>query len=303
MQNFADFWNKLFMNVPDVIIALLVLILAFVVAWIAKALITKLMKGIGLEKGLQKSGVDQKNVSKTTRFVGQLAYLVVFVLFLPGIFEKLGLNNVATPIVSMMNGFMVYLPNLIAALIIMIIGLFIAKIVKELLVPIFAKIKLNSWLQKIGINTEKVSVADILATVAYVAIVILFTVEAFSTLQLDILTRIGNQVIDYLPLALSAVIVLLAAFLLGSWVESGLVKKFKTSNFTGLAAKVGIITIGVFMALHQLGVASTLVDSAFIIILGSVAVAFAIAFGTGGKDFAARTMTKFERKLDSKNRK
>ena len=303
MEGISNFWNQFWSNVPDVIVALLVLILAFIVAAIAKALATKLVKIAGLERGLAKAGIDKENVSKTTNFLGQLVYLIVFVLFLPGIFEKLGLNNVATPIVSMMNTLMTYLPNIIGAIIIAMVGLFIAKLVKELLSPLFGKLKINEKLAKLGINTEKVNVADILATAAYVVIAVFFVVEALSTLQLSILTRIGNDIVAYLPYALSAAAVLLIAFILGSWVESTLAKKFSVSKFTALAAKVAIIITGVFMALSQLGVASTLVNSTFIITIGAIAVAFAISFGLGGREFASHQMKKLEQKMEKSSKK
>lgn len=303
MNNLTDFWNKLTANIPDVIVALLVLVVAFLVAWIAKKLCLKLIKFTGIDKGMSKAGVEQKHISKTTQFLGQLVYLIVFMLFLPGVFEKLGLNNVATPIVSMANSFMTYLPNIIGALVIAMIGLFIAKLVKELLYPLFHKIDLNGRLARIGVEVEKVNIADVLATAVYVIIAVLFVVEALNTLQLDILTRIGNSIIDYLPMVISAGIILLLAFLFGNWAEKGLINKFKTSKFTAYVIKTAILVMGVFMTLYQLGVASDMVNAAFIIVLGAVAVAFAIAFGIGGRDFAAHTMKKFEKSLEDNSTK
>ena len=66
--------------------------------------------------------------------------------------------------------------------------------------------------------------------------------------------------------------------------------------------KTIILVIGAFITLYQLGVAPALINAAFIILLGAVGVAFAIAFGMGGRDFAARTMKKFEQKLDENAR-
>ena len=300
MEGISNFWNEFWSNVPDVIVAVLVLILAFVVAAIARALVMKLTKIVGLERGLAKTGTNKNNIEKTTNFIGKLVYLIVFILFVPGIFEKLGLNNVATPIMSMMNILMAYLPNIVGAVVIMIIGLFVAKIIKELVAPLLRKLKLDSWLSKIGINTEKIKVSEIIATAVYVVIAVIFAVEALSTLQLDVLTKVGNDLINYLPFALSAGAVMLVAILLGSWVETILSKNFGVSKFTSLSAKVAIIVTGVFMALSQLGVASTLVNGTYMIVVGALAIAFAISFGLGGRDFAAHTMRKLEQKIDRK---
>ena len=64
-----------------------------------------------------------------------------------------------------------------------------------------------------------------------------------------------------------------------------------------------IITIGAFVTLYQLGIASSLVQSAFIIILSAFAVAFAVAFGIGGREFASHMLNKVEKKIDSKKEK
>ena len=69
----------------------------------------------------------------------------------------------------------------------------------------------------------------------------------------------------------------------------------------GLIAKCAILTVGVFMILMQLGIAETLVDTAFRLILAAVAIAFAIAFGVGGRDFASRALKKLEDNMDKKN--
>ena len=302
MSNISHFWDDVFGGLPDVLVALIVLVLALLVAWLAKILIVKLLKLLGLERGMKKAGVEQKNITKSISFVGNLSFIIVFILFLPGIFDKLGLGSISEPIVSMMNGFMIYLPKIIGAVIILLVGLFIAKLVKELLKPLLNKTKLNSWLEKIGLDIKKISVSDLLVNIIYAVIVVFFAVEALNTLQLEVLTNIGDSIIRYLPLAVSAVIIILLAYLLGLWAESALVRNFKTSKATALIARIAIVIVGVFLTLYQLGVAPAMINAAFIIVLGSIGVAFAISFGWGGRDFAAHTMKKFEQRLDEHSR-
>lgn len=303
MNSIEIFLDDFLKGLPDVVVALLVLVLAMFSAWLVKTLTLKLLKLIGLEKGLAKLGTKKENISKVTGFIGRLVYLVVFILFLPGIFEKLGLNNIAAPIVAMMNNFMSYLPNIIGAVIIATIGLFIARLVKELVRPLLMKLKINSWSEKAGLDVKKIDLATIMANIAYTVIAIFFIVEALNTLQLEVLTKVGGQIIAYLPYAISATIVILIAYLLGNWAENSLIRNFNTSKAVALVAKIAIIVIGVFMFLSQLGIASSLVNAAFIILLSSVGIAFAISFGIGGREFAAHTLRKFEQKLDEAARK
>lgn len=301
MQYLTDFWEQLMSNVPDVVRALILLIVAFLVAWIAKKLIIKLFKWLRIERLLAKAGIDKKHIESTKAFVAKVVQLVVFVLFLPGVFQRLGLDAAATPIVTMMNGLMAYLPNIIAALLVLIIGLFVAKIVKELLYPLFKKAKLNEWLEKVGVKS-KIDAADILATTVYVIIAIIFTVEALNTLQLEILSQVGTAITAYLPYAISAFLVLAVALILGKYVESTMINKFKSNKTVALVTRIVIIVIGAFMALDQLGIAKTTVNSAFIIVLGGIMVAVALSFGMGGKDFASRTLRKLEDHINSRKK-
>ena len=76
----------------------------------------------------------------------------------------------------------------------------------------------------------------------------------------------------------------------------------KEFRFLAPLAKYTIITLSIFMALDQLGVADTIVNAAFILILGGFALAFGLSFGLGGKEFASRYLAKLDRKIENINR-
>ena len=66
----------------------------------------------------------------------------------------------------------------------------------------------------------------------------------------------------------------------------------------------GILGVfAVFMALNQLGIATDIVNQAFVLIVGAVAVAFAIAFGLGGRDFASKQLDKLDKTVDTESEK
>lgn len=103
-----------------------------------------------------------------------------------------------------------------------------------------------------------------------------------------------------MPYALSTIIILGLAILLGNYIEKIILKKFPSNKASALLAKVVIITIGIFISLYQLGIAMQMVNAAFIIILGALAVAFAISFGFGGREFASHMLQRLEDKIDKK---
>jgi len=101
----------------------------------------------------------------------------------------------------------------------------------------------------------------------------------------------------------AAIVILGVGLYLGHLMERILqnVLKNKYSQTLAAVAKYTIFAITVFMALDQLGVAHSIVNAAFILILGGLALAFGLAFGLGGKEFASKYLGKLDDKLDEKN--
>ena len=121
-------------------------------------------------------------------------------------------------------------------------------------------------------------------------------------IELEVLTNIGSTIISYLPYAVSGIIMLGIAILLANYVQKIILKSFPESKATALLAKVLIIVLGMFITLYQLGIAAQIVNNAFLIILGAFGVAFAIAFGMGGREFASHMLNRVEKKIDEKNK-
>lgn len=399
MDYFTNVWDKLMVNVPSAVEALLLLIIAFICATIVRALVNSTLNILKLDKALDKAKIEDEKKTSLKEFIAKLFYLITFALFVPGIFEKLNLKGVSEPVISMMDKLLTYLPNIIAATVLLVIGLCIARGVKELLIPIFQKLNMDKYLEKAGVQGDsKVTISDALANIVYVLIlipvviasldalkveaiskpatemlnnilifmpkilvaivivyvgkfiadlaynllekvlisigtdratssmlnatgtktekefslskiiahlvkyiiIIFFLVEGVNILKLEILTNIGSKVITYMPYAISSVIILGISILVGNFAENGINSKFEDSKITALIVKVVIITIGAFITLYQLGIAASLVQSAFIIVLSAFAIAFAISFGIGGKDFASHMLGKLEKRIDTK---
>lgn len=375
-----------------VIRAVLLLILAFIASAIVKSLVIKLMTKTKLKDLLGKR--DAENGEKITEFIGKLVHLAVFLLFVPGIFESLGMTEVSAPILGVLNTIWGYLPNLLAAGIVLWVGFFVARLVRELLIPVFDKLKVNRLQEKAGISVDEsgklsntlayivyvlilipvvitalralnisaisdpaVKMLDVIfafipnilaaliilvvgcrvaklagsivenllkssgldeklaqrlegqassfvlskvsGTVVHAVLVIFFVVESFGVLHLDVLTSIGTVVISYLPYVLAAVLILLACYVADSLAQKALQKNGHKAF--ALGSRIAIYGIGAFMILSELGIAQKLVDTAFILIVAALAVAFALSFGIGGREFAGRTLEKLENNLSGES--
>ena len=385
----GSMWNDLF----NVFKALLLLIAAFIVASIVRSLVLKLIEKTRLNMLLFKADGNTSPPGTTREYIGKLIYFIVFLLFVPGIFDLIGANSVTAPLITFLNPVWGYVPNILAAIIILVVGLLIARLVRQLLVPVFARLRVDKLQEKAGIEvTDSAKLSTTLAYIAYVLIVIpvvimalealkietvsapaigmlnvifsfipniiigiliitigvmigkfagqiverliaatgvdeklssqmegsaarfvlsrttgiiiqivvviFFAVEGFSVLKLGILTDIGTSVISYMPRALGAV-VLFAVAMLASSLAARILRKNGWDGFV-LPVRGAIYVIAAFMILNQLGISAVIVNSAFILLFAAVAVAFAIAFGIGGKDFAKDCLKKLEEKKDHK---
>lgn len=370
-----------------VIRAVLLLIVAFLCAKIVKSLVNKALSKTKLGAGDSGSDTASEGRGKTVDFLGRLMYLLVFLLFVPGIFDSLGLGEMSAPILNLLNTMWGYLPNVLAAVIVLWVGFFIAKLVRELLVPVFGKLKVNRLQEKAGLDvTDSAKLSNTLAYIVYVLVlipvvitalqvlnvqaisapavkmldvifafipnilaalmiivigctiakfaggivesliasagldaklsnlldskapqfilsrvigrtvstvmVIFFIVESFSVLHLQVVTDIGSAIIGYLPYVLAAVLILMACYVVNAIIQKALRKGEHTG--AALVSKCAIYTIGVFMVLNELGIAGEIVNTAFILIVAALAVAFAISFGIGGREFAGRMLKRLE---------
>src|SRR5699024_8943731 len=121
--------------------------------------------------------------------------------------------------------------------------------------------------------------AALVGYIIQVLIVFFMTIQALHVLQLDFLVGIATAITAYIPMVLAAVLTLGIALIIANIVEKVLKNLLAGPASTALAifAKYTIITIAIFMVLTQLGIAPTIVNAAFILILGALALAFGLA--------------------------
>ncbi|MCD8900987.1 mechanosensitive ion channel [Staphylococcus gallinarum] len=290
---------------PNIIGALIFLLIAWIIAVIVKKVIVKGLGALGFEEWLQKKGLVDAGKGKSEsegiiQTFGKLAYFLVFLLFLPSVFDSLNMQSVSKPIKGMMSSILNFSPKIIVAVIILVLGIFIAKVLGTLVKNILGSLNVSRFNKYVnfGENKDSIDIPTATGWVITALIALFFTVQALNTVNLSVLNKIGEAIIGYLPLVISAVIIL-ALGLIGGNLISKLINKSTGNAMLAEIVKYLVIIVSVFMTLDQLNFAQSIVNVAFLLILGAVAVAFAIAFGIGGKSFAEKQLNKFSDKIDS----
>lgn len=201
-----------------------------------------------------------------------------------------------------------FIPTVMAALMVYIIGLIVASSFKTLVQGVVKKVGIDTALKNAGVDEiaakagVKFDAGVFIGTLVKWFILLVFLVVAFDVLKLgEVNTFLREIVIDYLPNVIVAVIILIAAVIIANAVRrtviaSTTLAEMKNPALFGKVAYVAILTVAVLAALNQLKVASDLIQPLFAGLVFAVSLALGLAFGLGGKEAAARLIDSMTKK-------
>ncbi len=205
-----------------------------------------------------------------------------------------------------------YLPQLFGAIVIWLVGLVTAKVVRKVVVETLSALKLSAAMEKtpLGLflkNAEiKQKIEDILGSLAYWLILLVFSHAVVSLLGLETLTGVFNRIFDYLPHVFAAMIIFIFGVVMAGVVES-LVKGSlheagggHTGRFFSKVASYMVITISLLAGVAELGIASEFIRMLFAGVVFAFASGLGLAFGLGGQDTVKKMMIKWYDKSKAK---
>jgi len=207
-----------------------------------------------------------------------------------------------------------FLPELIGAIIIFVVGWIIARLVKLAVEKLLKLVRFDTATEKTGVRgfLKKGEIvkapSEIVGSLVYWFIMILVIIASFDALGLPIVSDLLNSIFLYIPNVVAAIIVLVLGFLLGNLLaavvrtaasNAGL----KNAEGLGKLSLYAIVFFSAAIALIQLGIGEEIVVSAFGIGFGAAALAMAIAFGLGGRDVAAEYLKRWLEEKKSTARK
>jgi small-conductance mechanosensitive channel len=199
------------------------------------------------------------------------------------------------------------LPGILAALIMLLVGMVVARVIRSgvqrglkyaSLDQYTDKVKLNELLARLGMGR---SPSFIIGFVAYWLIILVFMLSAANAVKLTVVAQVLQRFLLFMPQLLAAVLVLAAGSLVGRFLGE-IVQNAATANrIQGAVAlskvvKFVVVVFAAVMALEQLGIDTTIMTSSVQIILATMGLALAIAFGLGGRDVAADIIRSFTAK-------
>jgi Conserved TM helix len=192
-----------------------------------------------------------------------------------------------------------FVPKLLAVVVILFFGWILAKLSRSAVKRILDITKFDQFSQKSGLEafmnsgSLNLTLSGVISQVIYWLVIILFVITGANTLGLNEVANLLHDLASYLPRIILAILIMIFGTLLARFINRLVFAwlygiKFSHALAVSTSTEYGIQIIAMFVALEQLGIGMQLIYSLFVIVFGAIFLALAIAFGLGGKDWAAR---------------
>jgi hypothetical protein len=293
--------NELLTYLPNILGAALIGVIGWFIARVVQRIVINLVVVSGGDKLSNKLGTV--NASK---IIGLVVYVVILIPVLIAALNTLQLDAITRPASNMLRLFLDAFPSIFAAAVVLVIAYVIGRLVATFVSEMLAGIGFNSLLAKLGIGREpeegQRTLADIAGYLVLVAIMLFAVLESSSLLGFDALSGMTEGLMIFGAHIVVGLIILgfglYVANLAAKAIEAG---SMPQTRVISAAARIGILVLAGAMALRQMGLADEIINLAFGLTLGAVALAVALAFGVGGREIAGRKLDEWASKRHSES--
>jgi len=277
--------------VPKLITAGIIGFAGYMIATIVSELMG--FAGESLDRLAAKVGMETKDFD-LGKLVKQLVFIIIFIPILILAIDKLEFDAIADPLKGMLGTMMSFIPKLIAATITLAVFYFGGKFISNILKELLGNLGVDNMANKMGISNivGNTKLSSLAANIVFAFLMFTAVVTACDQLELGQMSDLLNDLLEIAGRIFFGLIIMA----IGNWIAtlaSGAIKDSFLSSIARMA------TLGLFLAiaLRTMGIADDIVNLAFGLTLGAVAVAVALSFGLGGREAAGKQMEHILRKF------
>ncbi|NHC04480.1 mechanosensitive ion channel [Acinetobacter sp. 187] len=284
--------NEAVLYLPNIFMAGVIVFVGYILAKIVRGIVEGLLSSLSVQQQAEKIGLFKN--SNLPKVLGSFVFALVIITALIVAFETLGIEAISQPATAMLYEIMNAIPHIIAAGLILILAYVVSRFVAKLVVEVISGTGVDDIPAKLDLQrflgTTKVS-----CIVGYLIVffTMLFAVsEAANRLGFEQVSGLIAMFIQFGASIMLGAVILVIGFWLANIVANVVQRgEYNSSRWLGNLVRVLIMGLVVAMGLRAMGIADSIVNLAFGLTLGSVAVAFALAFGLGGRQPAERVLT------------
>ena len=291
--------DKILAMLPNILAAAVIGIVGWFVARILRDLVQNLLQVIGFDKLGEKAGLSG-NVS-LSQLSGLLVFIFVFVPALVAALNTLQIEAISAPATEMLGAFMAAIPDIFAAVIILSIAFLLARFISGLLSRMLDGLGANALPEKFGLATgpaDDFYLSNLVGKIVSVFIMLFAGVEAANQLGFAQVSDIVSTLIEFAGQVLLGGVILTAGFWIAGLAHAAVIR-ISGDSAAGMAGilRAAILGLVLAMGLRAMGIADDIVNLAFGLVLGAIAVAFALSFGLGGREAAGKQMEHWLQRL------
>ena len=284
--------NEAVAYLPNLLIAGVIIFVGYILAKIVRGIVEGLSNSLGLQTQAEKIGLfKNSNVSK---FLGSFVFAIIIITALIVAFEALGIEAISQPATAMLNQIMYAIPQIIAAGLILIVAYVVSRFVGRLVAELVSGAGVDEIPMKLDVQRflGKTRVSDIIGCLIVFFTMLFAVSEAADRLGLEQISVLIAMFIQFGASILLGAVILVVGFWLANVVANVIQRgEYNSSRWLGNLVRILIMGLVIAMGLRAMGIADSIVNLAFGLTLGSVAVAFALAFGLGGRQPAERLLS------------
>ena len=293
--------SKALSYIPNLIGAGVIIFVGFVIAKILRGIVTNIVTSLNVQNLAGKAGIG--NQTQIANIAGTLVYLIIIITAIIMGLNVLDIQAISGPATNMLNEIMLAIPNIIMAVLILGIAYFVSKMIADIVKNLLDNSGVNVLPSKLGLQNVlgNAKVSDVAGFLIVFFVMLFATIEAARSLGF---TYIGNLISVFIQFGAQVIlgaIILAVGFWLANLLASAVQRSQNGTAFLANLVRVLIMGLVLAMGLRAMGIADSIVNMAFGLTLGAVAVAFALAFGLGGREAAARFLKNIQDKAEGQS--
>jgi len=290
--------DKIFSFIPNILIAAVVFVVGYIIAKVVRGIVTNLVSTFDVQKLATKAGLSEQN--SLPNIAGSLAFLVVIIPTIIAALNALKIDVIARPATNMLNKIMEALPNIFMAIAILVVTFYVVRMVANIIKGLLENTQINQLPAKVGLQQTmgNKKVSDLVGYAIVFFAMLFASIAAADLLGFEPISAIIAMFIAFGANIILGAIILFIGFWLANIIAGVVERSEQGSQFLANIVRVLIMGLVLAMGLKAMGIADSIVNLAFGLTLGAVAVAFALSFGLGGQEAAARFLRKMQDKMD-----
>ena len=290
--------DKIFSFIPNILIAGVVFVVGYIIAKVVRGIVTNLVSTFDVQKLASKAGLSEQN--SLPNIAGSLAFLVVIIPTIIAALNALQIDVIARPATNMLNKIMEALPNIFMAAAILIVTFYVVRMVANIIKGLLENTQVNQLPEKVGLEQTMgdKKISDLVGYAIIFFAMLFAAIAAADLLGFEPISAIITMFIAFGANIILGAVILFIGFWLANIIAGVVERSEQGSQFLANIVRVLIMGLVLAMGLKAMGIADSIVNLAFGLTLGAVAVAFALSFGLGGQEAAARFLRKMQDKMD-----